>query len=228
MGQYHDMMPAQHQSTLQKIVDMCKRFRRAVTCREDDTFLPPRSSGPVPVPGPSSRWSTPAAQSGPPPPPPDTMATPSGSAVRPTYVPRPAHLYSAAPGSSLFPSIDPYGAGSSSLRRPIHDLEYRQVGGTDDDEEIQEMDDLMQMELVNTFFSSAPTQEVVGTSQLGGAPLATQDYSQVEQTPIPEQGRRSTHETIPPEPLTYSQRHTRAGQAAERRGKRRGGKCERI
>ncbi|KAG2584291.1 hypothetical protein PVAP13_6KG291412 [Panicum virgatum] len=101
---------------------MCKRFRRAVTCREDDTFLPPRSSGLVPVPDPSSRWSAPAAQSAPPPPPPDKMATPSGSAVRPTYVPRPAHLYSAAPGSSLFPSIDPYGAGSSSLRRPIHDL----------------------------------------------------------------------------------------------------------
>ena len=95
MGQYHDMTPAQHQSTLQKIVDMCKRFRQAVTCREDDTFLPPRSSGPVPVTGPSSRRSAPAAQSGPPPPPPDTMATPSGSAVRPTYVPRPAHLYSA-------------------------------------------------------------------------------------------------------------------------------------
>ncbi|KAG2633271.1 hypothetical protein PVAP13_2NG248606 [Panicum virgatum] len=230
MGQYHDMTPAQHQSTLQKIVDMCKRFRRAVTCREDDTFLPPRSSGPVPVTGPSSRRSAPAAQSGPPPPPPppDTMATPSGSAVRPTYVPRPAHLYSAAPGSSLFPSMDPYGAGSSSLRRPIHDLEYRQVGGTDDDEEIQEVDDLAQMEWVNTFFSSAPTQEVVGTSQLGGAPLATQDYSHVEQTPVPEQARRSTRQTIPPEPLTYSQHHTRAGQAAERHGRRRGGKRGRI
>ena len=44
------------------------------------------------------------------------------------------------------------------------------MGGTDDDEEIQEVDDLAQMEWVNTFFSSAPTQEVVGTSQLGGCP----------------------------------------------------------
>ena len=59
---------------------------------------------------------------------------------------------------------------------------------------------------------------------VGGAPLATQDYSQVEQTPVPEQGRRSTRETIPPDPLTYSQHHTRAGQAAERRGRRRGDK----
>ena len=105
MGQYHDMTPAQHQSTLQKIVDMCKRFRRAVTCREDDTFLPPRSSGPVPVTGPSSRRSAPVAQSGPPPPPPDTMATPSGSAVRPTYVPRPAHLYSAGKSYSNLVSL---------------------------------------------------------------------------------------------------------------------------
>ena len=107
MGQYHDMTLAQHQSTLQKIVDMCKRFRRAVTCREDDTFLPPRSSGPVPVPvpGPSSRRSAPAAQSGPPPPPPDTMATPSGSAVRPTYMPRPAHLYSAGKSYSNLVSL---------------------------------------------------------------------------------------------------------------------------
>ena len=90
------------------------------------------------------------------------------------------------------------------------------------------MDDLAQMEWVNTFFSSAPTQEVVGTSQQGGAPLATQDYSQVEQTSIPEQGRHSTREAIPPDPLTYSQHHTRAAQAAERRGRRRGGKCGRI
>ena len=45
--------------------------------------------------------------------------------------------------------------------------EYRQMGGTDDDEEVQDMDDLAQTEWVNTFFSAAPTQEVVGTSQLG-------------------------------------------------------------
>ena len=84
---------------------MCKRFRRAVTCREDDTFLPPRSLGPVPVPGPSSRRSALAAQSSPPPPPPDTMATPSGSAVRPTYVPRPTHLYSAGKSYSNLVSL---------------------------------------------------------------------------------------------------------------------------
>ena len=110
----------------------------------------------------------------------------------------------------------------------VCESEYRQVGGTDDDEKIQDVDDLAQMEWVNTFFSTAPTQEVIGTSQLGGAPLAMQDYSQVEQTPVPEQGRRSTHQTIPPEPLTYSQHHTRVAQAAERRGKRRRGKHGRI
>ena len=84
------------------------------------------------------------------------------------------------------------------------------------------------MEWVNTFFSSALTQEVVGTSQLGGARPATQDYTLVEQTPVPEQGRQSTRETIPPEPLTYSQHHTRAAQTAERHGRKRGGKRGRI
>ena len=39
------------------------------------------------------------------------------------------------------------------------------------------MDDLAQTEWVNTFFSAAPTQEVVGPSQLWGTPAATQDYT---------------------------------------------------
>ena len=46
----------------------------------------------------------------------------------------------------------------------VCESEYRQVGGTDDDEEIQDVDDLEQMEWVKTFFSAAPTQEVVSTS----------------------------------------------------------------
>ena len=108
------------------------------------------------------------------------------------------------------------------------ELEYWQVGGTDDDVEVQDMDNLAQTEWVNTFFSAAPTQEVAGPSQLGGAPPAMQDYTQGEQTPVSEQGHRSTRETIPPDPLTYSQHHTRAAQAAERRGRRRGGKRGRI
>ena len=39
----------------------------------------------------------------------------------------------------------------------VCESEYRQVGGTYDDEEIQEVDNLAQMEWVNMFFSSAPT-----------------------------------------------------------------------
>ena len=95
MGQYHDMTPAQHQSTLQRIIDLCGRCRRAVTCRSDDTMLPPRAPGPVPGAGPSSQYSAPAAQSGAPPRAPFTMATPSPPAAPPTYVPRPTYLYSA-------------------------------------------------------------------------------------------------------------------------------------
>ena len=110
------------------IVDMCKRFRRAVTCREDDTFLPPRSSGPVPVPDPSSRRSAPAAQSGPPPPPPVTMATPSASAVRPTYVLRPAYLYSAGKSYSNLVSLTiPYHVELYSLTCTSHSCSARLV-----------------------------------------------------------------------------------------------------
>ena len=77
------------------------------------------------------------------------------------------------------------------------------------------MDDFEQADWVNMFFSTAPMPEEAGPSQLGGAPPATQDYTQGEQTPVPEQGRRSTRETTLPEPLMYSQHHTRAAQAAE-------------
>ena len=87
--------------------------------------------------------------------------------------------------------------------------EYRQLGGTDDDEEAADVDDLEQADWVNTFFSTAPMPEEAGHSQLGGAPPATQDSTQGEQTPVPDQTRRSTREAIPPEPLTYSQHHTR-------------------
>ena len=87
----------------------------------------------------------------------------------------------------------------------VCESEYRQIGGTDDDDEIQDVDDLAQTEWVNMFFSATRTQEVVGPSQLGGAPPTTQDSTQGEQTPVPDQTRRSTREAIPPEPLTYSQ-----------------------
>ena len=105
---------------------------------------------------------------------------------------------------------------------------YQQLRGIDDEEEAADMDDLEQADWVNTFFSTALMPEEAGPSQLGSAPPATQDYTQREQTPVPEQGHRSTRETIPPEPLTYSQHHTRAAQAAGRSGRRRGGKRGRI
>ena len=53
------------------------------------------------------------------------------------------------------------------------ELEYRQLGGTDDDEEAADVDDLKQADWVNTFFSTAPLPEEVGPSLLRGAPPAT-------------------------------------------------------
>ena len=46
--------------------------------------------------------------------------------------------------------------------------EYRQLGGTDDDEEAADVDDLEQADWVNTFFSTALLPEEVAPSQLGG------------------------------------------------------------
>ena len=48
------------------------------------------------------------------------------------------------------------------------------------------MEDLEQADWVNAFFSTAPMPEEAGLSQLGGAPPATQDSTQGEQTPVPE------------------------------------------
>ena len=106
--------------------------------------------------------------------------------------------------------------------------EYRQLRGTDDNEEAADLDDLEQADWVNTFISTTLLPEEVGPSQLGGAPPAPQDSTQGEQTHVPDQTRRSTREAIPPKPLTYSQHHTRAAQATKRRGRRRGGKRGRI
>ena len=64
--------------------------------------------------------------------------------------------------------------------------EYRQLGGTDDDEEAADVEDLEQADWVNTFFSTAPMPEEAGPSQLGGAPPAMQDSTQGEQTPVPD------------------------------------------
>ena len=47
--------------------------------------------------------------------------------------------------------------------------EYRQLGGTDDDEEAKDVDHLAQTEWVSTFFSIAPLPKEASPSQLGGA-----------------------------------------------------------
>ena len=62
----------------------------------------------------------------------------------------------------------------------VCESEYRQVGGTDDDKKIHDVDGLAQTEWVNTFFSTASLPKEVGPSQLGDAPPATQDSTQGE------------------------------------------------
>lgn len=68
---------------------------------------------------------------------------------------------------------------------------------------------------VNSFFSWS--QDEIGASQLGGAPLlATQGTQEDYATPVPDPRTRPTRQVVPPDPLTYSQRQTRAAQRANR------------
>ncbi|TVU45978.1 hypothetical protein EJB05_05488, partial [Eragrostis curvula] len=69
----------------------------------------------------------------------------------------------------------------------------------------------------------APVQNepnIVPDSQLSGAPPATQVSQGGYETPLP-QGRPTRH-VVPPEPLTYSADHVRAGRRAAKPGTLRG------
>ncbi|TVU29951.1 hypothetical protein EJB05_21547, partial [Eragrostis curvula] len=69
----------------------------------------------------------------------------------------------------------------------------------------------------------APVQNepnIVPDSQLSGAPSATQVSQGGYETPLP-QGRPTRH-VVPPEPLTYSADHVRAGRRAAKPGTLRG------
>ncbi|RLM69182.1 hypothetical protein C2845_PM17G10240 [Panicum miliaceum] len=120
----------------------------------------------------------------------------------------------AAPVSETYPLVLDQNFAIVVLR----ESEYRQVRGTNDDDDSE----LAQTDWVNSFFAEGQPQDEVGPSQMPEAPPATQDSTHGEQTPVLVQGRRSTRDTIPPEPLTYSQHQTRAAQAAARCGRRRG------
>ena len=62
--------------------------------------------------------------------------------------------------------------------------------------------------------------DIIGPSQLGDAPRATQPSQQMYGTPDP--SGRPTRQVVPPSPLTYSADHVRAGRRAPKPGTVRG------
>lgn len=82
-------------------------------------------------------------------------------------------------------------------------------------------------EWVQQYYGSGQ-HDVVGPSQLSGAPVPTQGATQEDLTPLPEAGRRPGRDIVPPDPLTYPRHHTRAAQAAGRRARRGAPKRGRI
>lgn len=101
--------------------------------------------------------------------------------------------------------------------------EYRYSPGFDDYDAAGDVDQWERPEWersdwVQSYYGSRH-QEEAGPSQFSDAPLPTQG-TQVEQTPLPDAGRRPAREIVPPDPLTYSQHHTRAARDAARRGRR--------
>ncbi|RLM70173.1 hypothetical protein C2845_PM17G07970 [Panicum miliaceum] len=128
--------------------------------------------------------------------------------------------YSATYGggrSSFAPPTD-YGVGSSARR--IQDMEYTYHGATDEDETLAHTSTLEEYETASPWVETWFRQEI-GGSELDGAPMnptqASQDADAILSAMPTE---RPTREIVPPEPLTYSQNHTRAARAAEIPGRK--------
>jgi len=99
-------------------------------------------------------------------------------------------------------------------------LGYTGYGGIEEDVQTAEDGSQPDGPWVGSFFSTNPYPDEIGTSQLGGAPLfPTQGSQEDVQTPVADEARRPTRQVAAPDPLTYSQHHTRAAQAAERRAR---------
>ncbi|KAF8723616.1 hypothetical protein HU200_021573 [Digitaria exilis] len=90
----------------------------------------------------------------------------------------------------------------------------RRIGGTDDDDDVDEnMGQFDNQEWVQQYYGSGQ-HDVVGPSQLSGAPIPTQGATQEDLTALPEAGRRPGRDIVPPDPLTG----TGCGETCQERG----------
>ena len=103
---------------------------------------------------------------------------------------------------------------------PYYCAEYTGQGGVEEDADIVDDGGQPGGAWVRSLFSTDSYPDEIGPSQLGGAPLLPTQVSQEDfTTPVADETRRPTRQVVPPDPLTYSQQHTRAAQVAERRAR---------
>nr|CAE03903.2 OSJNBb0026I12.11 [Oryza sativa Japonica Group] len=199
----------EHPTTYTRMVESMRSILRVLTCRADDVARADAAVQRPPVPtGPR-----PAAHVPRPTPPPHggfraPFSTPPSSA-RPFVVPptgfaqfamtQAAHFSQAAGSASQ-------AAGTSSQGPPLDHA------GTSSDPFLSST---VLFDITDFDFASGSTEDVIGPSQLGGAPpVQTQDQAQA----TPPRDTRATR-AVPPDRFTYSQDHVRAQARRTKRGR---------
>ncbi|CAN6248046.1 unnamed protein product [Urochloa humidicola] len=113
------------------------------------------------------------------------------------------------------------GAGSSSRAPLFDDIEYTGRGGTDNNGDTKDKSSQHGLPWVRSIFNANPYSDKIGPSQLGGAPLfPTQVSHEDVATPVADKAGCPARQVVRPDTLTYSQHHTRAAQAAQRRARK--------
>nr|ABF95899.1 transposon protein, putative, Mutator sub-class [Oryza sativa Japonica Group] len=219
----------EHLTTYTRMVESMRSILRVLTCRADDIARADAAVQRPPVPtGPR-----PAAHVPRPTPPPHRgfrapFSTPPSSA-RPSVVPptgfaqfamtKAAHFSQAAGSASQaavstshsaqfwqYTGTSSQAAGTSSQGPPLDHA------GTSSD---RLLPSTLLFDITDFDFASGSTEDVIGPSQLGGAPpVQTQDQAQA----TPPRDTRATR-AVPPDRFTYSQDHVRAQARRTKRGR---------
>ncbi|WVZ49944.1 hypothetical protein U9M48_001258 [Paspalum notatum var. saurae] len=192
------MAPQQHMAAYDKIVELCRRVTRSLSCRDDDVAFPlqpPMFRAPAPTPPPARpapAQTTPMTY-----PPPGTQY---GTHAGPSTRPPPYYQDAFAAGTSSRPPPyyqDPFAAGSSRAR-PI-DWGYG-AGTTPEDSygaaQAPPSPQGVAEQMAQSLFAS-PTQEELGYSQLHDAPPRATRRSRTRRqcTIVPLPDVRDSHAT---------------------------------
>nr|ABA99387.1 transposon protein, putative, Mutator sub-class [Oryza sativa Japonica Group] len=219
----------EHLTTYTRMVESMRSILRVLTCRADNVARADAAVQRPPVPtGPR-----PAAHVPRPTPPPHggfraPFNTPPSSA-RPSVVPLTGFAQFAMTQAAHFSQAA--GSASQAAVSTSHSAQFWQYTGTSSqaagtssqgpplDHAGTSSDHLLPstflFDITDFDFASGSTEDVIGPSQLGGAPpLQTQDQAQA----TPPQDTRATR-AVPPDRFTYSQDHVRAQARRTKRGR---------